>query len=78
MDESFKAQLRKPVDGPNVLYFYTCDLSILDVLGYATYPFKAAAFPLLDGVMIRDQTLPGGSTSNFNLGQTATHEIGHW
>jgi hypothetical protein len=74
--ESFKAQLRKPVDGPNVLYIYTCPLNGL--LGYATLPTEAAEFPLIDGIVIRDQSLPGGSTANFNLGQTATHEIGHW
>jgi hypothetical protein len=77
-DESFKTQLRKPSDGPNVLYFYTCDLGVAGLLGYATFPTDAAAFPLLDGVVCRDQSLPGGSVANFNLGQTATHEIGHW
>jgi hypothetical protein len=76
LDDSFKAQLRKPVDGPNVLYIYTCALDGL--LGYANYPTSLAAFPLLDGVVLNDQSLPGGSFENYNLGQTATHEIGHW
>ncbi|KAJ4406795.1 hypothetical protein N0V85_004461 [Neurospora sp. IMI 360204] len=32
----------------------------------------------LDGVVIRSDTLPFGTFAPFNLGRTATHEIGHW
>jgi hypothetical protein len=73
----FKPQLRNPSDGPNVLYFYTCDLGPARLLGYATFPTYYKDDPLLDGVVCSYTTLPGG-TAPFDLGQTATHEVGHW
>jgi len=58
------------------LNLWVCNLSG-GVLGYAQFPGGAAA---TDGVVILTSGFgKGGSASApFNLGRTATHEVGHW
>ena len=34
--------------------------------------------PSIDGIRVHYDSLPGGGIANFNLGETATHEAGHW
>ena len=47
-------------------------------LGYATLPNTYRIFPALDGVVIRDQSIPGGDLLRYNEGKTLVHEVGHW
>lgn len=48
------------------------------VLGYAYFPWDYRSAPILDGVVVLFETLPGGPLAPYNEGQTLVHEVGHW
>jgi hypothetical protein len=48
------------------------------LLGYARFPWLRASHPMLDGITINVQSLPGGKARGYNLGDTIIHETGHW
>ncbi len=60
----------------NYLNLWVCTLAG-DTLGYAQFPGLPKA---TDGVVIRNTAFGtnGTAAAPFNLGRTATHEVGHW
>ncbi|MFD2785064.1 GEVED domain-containing protein [Hymenobacter rubripertinctus] len=63
-------------DATKYLNLWVCNLSG-GVLGYAQFPGGTVA---TDGVVILSSAFGKGGSSSapFNLGRTATHEVGHW
>jgi len=59
------------------LNFYTAGIAS-PLLGWATFPYELDGDRIRDGVVMLDESLPGGNAAPFNLGITAVHEIGHW
>lgn len=61
------------------LNLWVCNLGS-SILGYASFPSDLVTRPLEDGVVIDYRAFGtlGTAAAPFNLGRTATHEIGHW
>lgn len=67
----YRSQTRQ--GGKNALNIWLVDF---ELLGVATFPFGGNK--RIDGVRVHYDSLPGGGIANYDLGETATHEVGHW
>jgi hypothetical protein len=72
-EAQMKAALRE--GGQGTLNMYLGQLSD-DLLGWATFPQRTLRTS--DGVVVLNESLPGGNAEPYDGGDTATHEVGHW
>lgn len=63
--------------GPDALNIYLNNMGG-GSLGWATFPWNYASQPQMDGIVVLTQSIPGGNAVPYHLGDTATHEVGHW
>ena len=73
-EKAAKTALR--VGGPETLNVYLNATPVY--LGWATFPDAYARLPHMDGVVVLNDSLPGGPLAKYSEGDTLVHEVGHW
>ncbi len=74
-ERAAKAALRK--GGSSTLNIYTANIGD-NLLGWATFPQNYHDSQTSDGIVILDESMPGGNLAIYSEGDTGTHEVGHW
>ncbi|MDQ3040170.1 MAG: zinc metalloprotease, partial [Pseudomonadota bacterium] len=65
------------IDPARNLNMYICQPG-QGILGYARFPDSYSEDSKMHGVVLLNESLPGGSAAPYNLGDTGTHEVGHY
>lgn len=73
VEKEMKAATR--TGGADTLNVWTANIGD-GLLGWATFPARRTTSQ--DGVVILDESMPGGTAGKYSLGDTLTHEVGHW
>ena len=75
-ERDMKKELHK--GDSETLNVYSADIGA-GLLGWAYFPKDYnAGRDYLDGVVILDESMPGGTAGKYAEGDTLTHEVGHW
>ena len=77
MPSESQAKKALVIDAQTTFNVYTASPG-LGLLGWATWPWKLGMSPEMDGVVMHNETLPGGAYQSYNEGDTLVHEAGHW
>ncbi|MGH3362137.1 MAG: zinc metalloprotease [Nocardioides sp.] len=72
---SAKYRSETRLGGADALNMWLVDFKYL---GIATFPWDYQRNGDIDGIRVHYASLPGGAIQNYNEGDTATHEAGHW